>query len=104
MRQMSSLGRRQRGIFIGILGVFDLLVQMEIDTVVTLVANGQVGEDEVAGLRRTVQVGDTGDGHTSQDMTGLSSGAPYRVDGTNGLQGGKQEEIGVVGESHVALV
>lgn len=55
---------RHWGISIGILGVLDILIQVEAQPIPTLMTHRQVGKDEVTSLGRTIQIGDTGHRHT----------------------------------------
>lgn len=67
-------------------------------------ADRQIGEDEITSQVGTVQVGHTGDGHASED----GDLRHWRLHASVGnrasdLEGGEEEEVGVVGEGHIAL-
>lgn len=66
--------------------------------------HGKIGEDEVTGLRRAVQVSHSSHGHTGQYWASRIRGKTALGHGTSGFQSGVQEEIGVVCEGDVGLV
>lgn len=95
----------ERGNFIGILRVLDLLVQVEVQAISALVTNRQIGKDEVSGLRWAVKVRNSCDRHTGQDRESRRlTGNPPVGDGPGCVQCSKQEEIGVVSKGDVSLL
>jgi len=97
----SGVGVLVLGLAVGILGLLELLVQVETETIRALVTNGQIREDEVSSLFRTVEINHAGNGGSSQDaclVRWLTSG---RSNGTGGLQCGEQEVTGVHLKSNV---
>lgn len=93
-----------QSVLVSILGVLDLFVQVKAQTVATFVAHGQVGKDKVASLRGTIQIGDSGHRHTSQNRTGRRASDATMGDGTSGFQGSEEEEIGIIGKGDVGFV
>lgn len=90
-------------VLVGILGVLDLLVQVEAQPVTTLMAHRQIRENEVSGLRWAIEISNTCHGHTSQHGACRRTGHASMGDGTSSLQRREQEEIGIVGEGDVGL-
>ena len=88
-----------------ILGLFDLLVQVEVESVLALMSNGQIRKDEVAGGIRTVEIGHASDRHTSKDGHWLRSRMyPGLIDGTGGFEGSEEEEVGIVCVGNILLL
>ena len=90
------------GFDVEIVGLLGLLVEVEAQQIFTLVTDGQVGEEKVAGRHGTVEVGHPGDEHTRQHREGgRGLRHPALSDGTSRLEGGEEEEVGLVGEGDV---
>ena len=86
-----------------VLVVFYLFVQVEVQPVVALVADRQVGENEVAGRRRTAQIRNACHGGTRQYGDGwlsLDTAVGHR---TGELESREEEEIGIVAEGDVLV-
>ena len=95
----------QGSILVDILGILDLFVQVEVEPVEAFVANGQVGEDEIASLGRTVQVCNACYGHASQDRADRwCSSVADLCDRASVFQRSEQEEVGIVCEGDVSFV
>lgn len=95
---------RHWGISIGILGVLDILVQVEAQPIPTLMTHRQVGKDEVTSLARTIQVGDTGHRHTRQHRACGRTSHPSMSDGTRRFERREQEEVGIVSKGNIRFV
>lgn len=105
-RSQSHIGIQVFGLAIQILDIFELLIQVEAETVCTLVANRQIREDKVSSLLRTIQVYHTGDGCSSQD-TCLILWLWLTAHGSNGtsrLQCGEEEVARIHLKSNVLKV
>lgn len=74
---------------------------MEIQAILAFMAYRQIRENEVSGLFRTIEIGDTGDRYTSQDSGGLRRGASSLGDDTVVFQTHVQDESSVVGKSDI---
>lgn len=88
-----------------IFGLFEFLVQTKIQSVLALVTNGEVWEDEVAGLLGAIQVCDAGHrgaGENSHCILRLRHTALRDWSGM--FQCREQEEIGIVGEGDILPV
>lgn len=100
-----GIGARKRCIFILIFGILWLFIKTEIQPIQALMANRQVWEDEIATGRRSIQVGNASNWNTGQDRAGrwlaLDSSVRHR---TGPFEGGKQKEVGVVGEGDFCLL
>lgn len=85
---------------LGLLGRFE---QAEGEAEVALVSDGEVGEDEVSSLSRSVEIGHARRRNTSQDgrVVGSAILDTAMGNGTGLLQARIKEEIGVVVESDV---
>lgn len=87
-----------------ILGVLRLFVQVEAQAVLSLVANGQVGEDEVSRFRWTVEIRHARHWHAREhrNLLGrlLDTAMDYR---TSRLEGREEEEVRTVREGNVVL-
>lgn len=88
--------------FVMVFGLLQFLVEAEAEAIPTLVPNGKIWEDEVAGGRGTVQVNHACDGSTGQDWGSL----PFLGNATVGhgagrFQSGEEKVIGVHGKSNV---
>jgi hypothetical protein len=100
-----ALARRHGRVFIQILSILDFFVQVEVEAIESFMANRQIGEDEVASLRRAIQIGNAGDRDSSQDGAGRRLAVNAAVgDGTGIVEGCEQKEVGIVSESNVGLV
>lgn len=66
-------------------------------------ADGKIGEDEVTGFGRTVEIGHTRGRHTGQNRWVAGSGCVDTAagDGASMLETGVEEEVGVVVECDV---
>ena len=93
---------RHGSILIDILGILNLLVQMEVQLIVAFVAHGQIGEDEKASRFGTIQIRDCRDRDTRQDRNRLSTSR--LGDGTRVLQTRVEDEIGIVRKRDVCSV
>lgn len=90
---------------VGIFGLFELLVQTEVQSVLPLVTDGEVWEDEVARRLGTIEVCDAGHGGPGEGRHGvLCLRHPALRHGSGMFQRGEEEEIGIVGESDVVPV
>lgn len=91
------------GLKIEILLLLGRLKQAKGQTVSALVANGQIGEDEVSGFGGTVEVCHTRGGDTGQDgwVVGGRSLNTAMGNRTGMLETGVEEEVGVVVESDI---
>lgn len=94
----------QDGVLVGILGILDLFVQIEVEPVEPFVTDRQVGEDEIAGLGRAIQVCNACYGHASQDRADGCSCIADMCHRARVFQRSKQKEVGIVGESDVGFV
>lgn len=95
----------QDSILVGILGILDLFVQVEVEPVEPFVANGQVRKDEIARLGRTIQVCNACYGHASQHRADRwCSSVPDLCDRASIFQRSEQKEVGIVGEGDVGFV
>jgi hypothetical protein len=95
----------QSSVLVGILGILDFFIQVEVEPVEAFVANGQVGEDEIASLSRTVQVCNARYGHASQDRTDRwCSPVANLCNRASVFQRSEEEEVGIVGEGDVGFV
>jgi hypothetical protein len=74
------------------------LEQAEGQTIQALMANGKIGENEVAGFSWAIEVGHTGGGYTGEDRWVVGSGGrdTAMCKRTSMLQTGIEKEIGVV--------
>lgn len=100
---LSRMGGAVVGLLVEVGKLLRLLEQVEGEAVESLVADRQIGEQEVASLLGTIEVGHAGDRHTSQDRR---RGGRRRLQTAMGedagmLECGEQEEVCVVGESDV---
>ena len=60
-------------------------------------ADGQIGEDEVASRIRAIKIGHASNRHTREHWHGLSDGLKARLGHrSGGLQSGEEEEAGIV--------
>lgn len=94
---------RLRHTEIRILVLLSLLEETEVQAIISLVANGQVWEDEISSADGTVQVGHARGWNSCQDWGGLACGGldTSVSDRTRVLQAGEEEEIGIVVECDV---
>jgi hypothetical protein len=97
-------GGRERSAFVEILGVLGFLIQVEVEPIHALVADRKIGKDEVTGLGWTIEVCNSGHGHTSQNGTGWGRGESALRHGTCRIQRCEQEEIGIISKGDVGLV
>jgi hypothetical protein len=84
-----------------------LLVKVETKTILSLVANRKIGEDEVARLGGSIKVGHSRDWHSRQDWDLRRRWlweATMRCDDTRHFQSSKKEEVGIVRECDVFLL
>lgn len=89
---------------IGIFVLLDVLVQTETQSILALMSDRQIWEDEVSSGVGTVQIHHSCDRSPSQDGShGWSLGHTAMRDLPSWLEGGEQEEIGIVGESDILL-
>jgi hypothetical protein len=87
-----------------VFGVLQFLIQAETQSIFSFVADGKVGEDEVASLVRTIQVNHTSNRSTSQDgQSGWIIGNTALSDRTGLFQSRKKEVVGVHGKSNVIV-
>lgn len=95
----------RRSLAVHVLLLLQFLVQGKAQTVLALMTNGEIGEDEIASRRRTIKVGHASDWSTSQDgeswlgrrwNTALSEMASI-------LEGGEEEEVCIVREGDVGI-
>ena len=87
---------------VGVLGVLGLLVEVEAESILALVADRQIREEEVSGRHRSVEVGHAGHEHAGQDGEGLGRLGHAAVgDGPGGLERREEKEVGLVGEGDV---
>ena len=87
---------------VGVLGVLGLLVEVEAQSILALVADRQIREEEVSGRHRSVKVGHAGHEHAGQDGEGLGRLGHAAVrDGPSGLERREEEEVGLVGKGDV---
>jgi hypothetical protein len=79
------------------------LEQAEGQAVKALVADGEIGKDEVTGFGGTVEIGHARGGHAGQNRWIAGSGCVDTAagDGASMLETGVEEEVGVVVESDV---
>lgn len=95
----------RRRVLVGIFGVLDLFIQVEVEPVKAFVANRQIREDEIASLGRTVQVCNACYGHAGQDRADRRrSRITNLCDRASVFQRSEQEEVGIVGKSDVGFV
>lgn len=94
-----GIGRLQ----VEVLGLLGRLEQAEGEAEVALVSDGEIGEDEVSCLSRSVEIGHTRCGNTSQDGRVVSSSIWDTAvgHGTGLLQARIEEEISVIVERDV---
>lgn len=76
---------------------------MEAQSISTLAANGQIGEDEITSLGRAIQICDTGHRNTSQHGTCRDPRGSAGRDRASGLQRSIQKEVGIERESYICL-
>lgn len=89
---------------VSILFFFELLVQVEAEPVLSLVAHREIGEDEVACRHGAVKVGHTGHRRAGEDRERCGHVVPTNgSDGAGGFEGGVQKEVGIVGEGDIVL-
>lgn len=92
---------------VGIALVLDLFEKVKLQTVVPLMPNGKIGEDEVSCISWLDQVGCSSHAHSSQDRK-LMAGVVHVIvaNGTCKLKTGEQQEacIMCVGDILVAVV
>lgn len=87
-------GRVLRLVLVG--GLFDLLVETEAQSVLALMPDGQIREDEVAGGLGPVQVDHAGNGSSSQHGRGTPLLGHATVGNLTGLfQSGEQKVVGI---------
>ncbi len=69
-------------------------------------ADREIGEEEVASFLGAVQVGHAGHGHAGQHGRGVDGGRLHAAVGHDAsvLEGGVQEEVGIVEEGDVLLL
>lgn len=91
------------GLQVKVLGLLGRFKQAEGEAEVTLVSDGEIGEDEVSSLSRSVEIGHTRCRNASQDGRIVSGSILDTAmgNGTGLLQARIKEEIGVVVESDV---
>jgi hypothetical protein len=100
---VSAQGRAVIGIHV--LGILQFLIQSKAQTVLALMTNGQVRKDEVACWSWPVKVSHASHGRSCEDReAGRGWWCATRSNGPSILKSRKQEEVGVVGESDLALV
>lgn len=99
------VGIRRTILRVHVLLVLQLLVQSEAQAVLSLVTDGQIREDEVTSRAWAVQIGHTSDGGAGEDGEAGRGGRSAAAGGNGSgiLQGGEQEEVGVVAEGDVLL-
>jgi hypothetical protein len=94
-----------RRLGICILLVLSLFIEIEAQAVPALMADRQVRENEVSRQAGTVEIGHARHGHTRQDGDLRHRGLHAAVgDRPGDLEGGKEEEVGVVVEGHIVAV
>ena len=104
-----SVDRSARRLSIGrlgilVLGVLRLFVQVEAQAVLPLVANRQVGEDEVSRFRWTVEICHARHWHASEHWDLLGGLLDTAMDDrASGLEGREEEEVRTVREGDVVL-
>jgi len=87
-----------------IFGVLQLLVQAEAQSVLSLVTDGKIGEDEVSSLIRTIQVNHASDRSASQDgQAGRIVRDTALGDWTGLFQSREQEVVCVHGEGDIIV-
>lgn len=87
-----------------VLVLLGLLIQVEAQTVLSFMADRQVGEDEVACLGWAVEICHSRHGHSSEDGDLLCGLLHTAVDdGARRLEGSEDEEVGIVLEGDVVL-
>lgn len=94
---------RLRSLVVKVLLLLGLLVEVERKLVATLVADGEIGEQEVTGLCGSVEVGHARNRHTSQNRRGGSGGCLNTTvgHGPGEFQSREEEEVGIVVESNI---
>ena len=88
-----------------VLGVLQFLIQSEAEAIFPFVANGQVRENKVPSWSWAVEVGHAGDRCAGQNREARGRGrtTTARGNGASILEGGKEEEVGVVCEGDLLL-
>jgi hypothetical protein len=91
------------GFQVEILGLLSRLEQTEGKAEVAFMSDGEIGEDEVSSLGRSIEIGHARRRDTSQDgrVVGSSIRDTAMSNGTGLFKTGIKEEIGVVVESDV---
>lgn len=94
------------GVFgVQVLDLAQVLEEGEAEPVLALVADRQIGEDEVARGRGTVEVGHASDRRARQDgEAGRGGRRAAGGDGAGILEAGVEEEVGIVGEGDLGVV
>lgn len=102
-RTEQHLAGSKRGVLVDVLDVLDFFEKMKYQAVPTFLPGGQVREDEVACLSRTVEVGDASDGDSSQDRVDRRPGSFGLRDRANGFQRGIEKEAGVISKRNFSF-
>lgn len=98
------MGIRFFGIFVLVL--LGLFVQVECQFIATLVANRQIGKQEVAGQLGSVKISHAGDRHASQHRRCVGRRSLQTTLGhdTSVLERGIEEKVGVILKSDIPLL
>jgi hypothetical protein len=89
---------------VGISFMFDTLEKRELQPIPPFVSNGKIGEDEICGRSRPVQVGGAGDRNTGQyGNVGRCMHLAIR-DRSGNLEAGIQHEGGIIGHGNIDIV
>jgi hypothetical protein len=94
------------GLLVRVVKFLGLLVEVEAQAISPFVTDGQIWEDEVTRLGRTVKICHSRHGHTCQDGDLLRwwLGLTTRVGDTGYFQRSEEEEIGFVGKCDILSV
>lgn len=92
-------------LWVKVLDFAEVLKQSKAQTIFALMADRQIGEDEVSSRARAVEIGHAGNRSAGENRSARDGGRRTSwCDGTGILETGVQEEVGVVSEGNVLVV